>query len=128
MTKSYYEAHVTILADPDIAKPIIESLKWKFSAIDGDINFGDGVKCYATRQFNAKISQEEMVKTLHNVADEIEANGLNVIRRKVELVIYDDRSSLVRPCSGGCIECHIDDYEERDMHRKNAPFASDSLK
>lgn len=109
MTKSYYEAHVTMTGDRDRLRHLTKALSWKFSAIDGDINLGDGVKMYATRQFNARLGDEAVVAELNEIADTLEAGGAAVLRRKVERVIYDDRSSLVKPCDGGCIECHLDD-------------------
>jgi hypothetical protein len=112
MTKTYYEAHVTMLGQPNDLAPIVRETGWRFSAIDGDANLGDGVKCYATRQFNSRIPQDEMVRILHATADDLVEKGAQVLRRKVEIVIYDDRSALVRPCSGGCVECHADDLPE----------------
>ncbi len=102
--KNYYEAHITMEGDPQKLRPVVESVGWKFSCIEGDINLGDGVKCYATRQFNARVGDERIVQILNGTADGL-ASVAKVLRRKVELVIYDDRSSLVRPCDGACPEC-----------------------
>lgn len=104
MTISYYEAHVTLLAEPSAARPLVEGLGWKFSAIDGDPVLGAGVKCYATMLFNLRIGEAEALKRLHTVANTLKASGLQVTRRKVEQVIYDDRSDKVR-CEGDCPEC-----------------------
>ena len=103
--KTYYECHITMMGDIKVAKEICEDLKWKFSAIDGDANLGNGVKLYATRQLNSRLFVDDVVSQLLKTADKFTKNGLNVIRRKVETVLYDDRSSLVRPCDGSCPEC-----------------------
>lgn len=110
MAISYYECHITLEGNPDTIRPFVEREKWKFSAIDGDIALGDGLKCYATRHFHRKLPPEEVIEILNKVADRLEEAYLTVIRRKVELVIYDDRSSKVGTCDGACVECHIDDY------------------
>ena len=98
--------------DPEKIEPLVHEWNWKFSAIAGDIVLGDGVKCYATRHYNAKLGVDIVLGFLHNVADDLEKQNVKVIRRKVEMIIYDDRSSKVKPCDGGCIECHLDDYGE----------------
>jgi hypothetical protein len=111
--KTYYECHITMESkDPhsrQIAHEFTEHMKWKFSAIDGDIIVGDGVKLYATKHFNSRLSQAEVKGELLRAARRLEAHGVTVIRRKVELVIYDDRSSKVDACNGGCVECHLED-------------------
>jgi hypothetical protein len=114
MTKSYYECHITMEPTPrhlnrGYTQAIVEAYRWKFSAIDGDPVTGPGVKLYATRHYNLKLGDEAVLQALHHVADAFIAAGINVTRRKVERVIYDDRSSKVRPCSTACPECHLDD-------------------
>lgn len=105
---SYYECHITMEGNPEKIRPVVESRKWKFSCIDGDINLGDGIKCYATKQFNKKFDAKTIQSKLFDMAIVIEHFDIRVLRRKVEVVIFDDRSSKVR-CTGGCIECHLDD-------------------
>lgn len=110
MTKSYYECHITLLGDPVVLEPLVRDLKWKFSCINGDPVMGDGVKCYATMLFNNRMGDDLVLQTLLDAADYLEKVGCEVIRRKVERVIYDDRSDKVNfKCTGGCAECHLDD-------------------
>lgn len=117
---AYYELHVTMQTAEDgrltsgvraEVRHAVEDRKWRFSVIDGDINMGDGLKMYATRQFSVRNSEAEVTTLLHETADALaRLPGVEVIRRKVERVIYDDRSSKVRTtCDGACPECHTDE-------------------
>ena len=105
--KEYYEAHITMLGKPATIKPLVESLGWKFSAIDGDPVLGPGLKCYATTFFNPKkLSKEKAINELDNAAITLAyQHGVKVTRRKIELVIFDDRADKVN-CDGGCPECN----------------------
>lgn len=111
--KRYYELHITLddAGDPDTRMKMqneVLAYGWKFSAIDGDPVTGPGVKCYATTHLNERFGEEAAIKYLHRHANSLD-EAFRVTRRKVELVLYDDRSSKVRPCDGGCPECHLDD-------------------
>ncbi|KGM36115.1 hypothetical protein [Inquilinus limosus] len=114
MSTTYFECHVTMVGDPAQLRPMVEEVGWKFSQIDGDPVLGEEVKCYATMLFNARKDQEWVLNQLLATADALEGYGATVLRRKVERVLYDDRSSAVRfQCNGACPECHLDDYVER---------------
>lgn len=122
--KPYYEVHITMLGTPAAIRPYVESHGWKFSAIDGDPVLGDGLKCYATTFFNRKLEPEEVIRRRNAVADALVAVGIKVIRRKVELVIDDDRGELAGACNGSCPGCHLDDIApkvyvmtDEDRHR-----------
>lgn len=112
MTKSYFECHVTMEAAPEDrgrVEDAVNAIGWKFSAIDGDIVMGVGVKFYATRHFNARFAESDVLARLLHAAAQIGLAGIKVTRRKVERVIFDDRSASVRPCDGACPECHLED-------------------
>lgn len=118
MTKRYYELHITLddLGDRRVRERmqvVVLAMPWKFSAIDGDPVTGPGVKCYATTHLNTKVGEEFALGHLLGSAAHLERAGFEVTRRKVELVLYADRSSKVRPCDGGCPECHLDDHHRR---------------
>ena len=90
--KEYYELHVTMesIVHPQVIKKAVEEIGWKFSSIAGDPVLGDGVKTYGTKHFNAnKHSHGEMVEEVDRAAASIQRRGINVVRKKVELVVYD---------------------------------------
>lgn len=107
--RTYYEAHVTLIGRPAAVEPLVRAARWKFSHIEGDEVFGAGLKCYATRQFKSSIPREHILNELQGVADRLVEQGCTVVRRKIELVLYDDRSSAIRfTCDGACPECHTE--------------------
>lgn len=103
--KKYYEAHITFLGHPSTLRPEVEKQGWRFSTINGDPVLGEGIKCYATTFFNARRTETEVIEVLHATARIFSELGHKVIRRKIELVLHDDRSRDV-PCEGSCLECH----------------------
>jgi len=95
--KEYYECHVTMVGRSDLIRLVVERSGWLFSAIDGDPDLGPGVKCYATKQFNAKNPKEDVVKAVESIAVYLGSyDCCDVVRSKVELVVYDSRS---KPCA-----------------------------
>ena len=112
----YYEAHITMKGDPAVIRQLVEDTNWKFSSIDGDINLGDGIKCYATTQFNKKLGDEKIIDLLKGTAAFLKMRGVEILRRKVEIVIYDDRSSKVGACLGeGCGVCHTEEEQRNEL-------------
>lgn len=120
--KRYYECHVTFEPPPapdggsgKVAEEHVESFGWRFSAIDGDIVQGAGTKYYATRHFNEKLPTYRVLESLETMSNILSRFGYNVTRRKIELVIYDTRSSQV--CPDDCLQCMIP-MESGIKHRK----------
>ena len=93
MSKNYYECHVTFMAstDDDPATMAPTATGWKFSQIDGDPVLGGGVKSYFTRQFRESIPLEDVRYRVDEIAEVLTAQGYEVLRRKVELVVYDSK-------------------------------------
>ncbi len=103
--KNYYECHVTMTGDVKELRSLVERHGWKFSAIDGDPVMGSGVKCYATMLYNLTVGQQECVDRTVYLAIKLGALGANILRRKAELVVFDDRSALAASaCDGACCE------------------------
>lgn len=98
----YYEAHITILEDRPrkLIQDAVEQIKWKFSAIDGDPVLGKRVYCYATKHYPLRIGKDIAVQDLLIAARRL---GLNVVRRKIEQVIFDDRFGDCATCPKGVI-------------------------
>lgn len=103
--KNYYECHITMLGDPETIKPLVERVGWKFSCINGDPVLGDGVKCYATMLYSKLHGDNWVQMQLLSTAAMLAKSGALILRRKVELVIYDDRD-VSAVCDGGCCEAN----------------------
>jgi hypothetical protein len=68
-----------------------EELGWAFSCITGDAQLGNETFCYATGHFNDTRKAIEDTKIMTEVFIMM---GFEVLRRKVEHIIYDERFSL----------------------------------
>jgi hypothetical protein len=81
-----------MVGDKEQIKAFVESKGWKFSAIDGDPTYGEGVKCYATKHYNYKKLKLGRVDVLvHSLGQYLRDQGVRVMREKVELVCVDRR-------------------------------------
>jgi len=88
--KPYYECHVTFL---DPGYPPDDLAGWTFSRIDGDPNLGAGVKCYLTRHLPERIGLDEAIGQTHYAMGFLQAKHIEVLRCKVELVVYDTKQT-----------------------------------
>lgn len=89
MTKPYYEVHITFMQEKNSS--IFVSDRWKFSMIDGDPILGKGVKCYLTRQYPRSKSTNVIKNEIEEIASRLTKLNCKVIRKKIELVIFDER-------------------------------------
>jgi len=95
MFKPYYECHVTFMSQPTLLSEIARELKkWKTSAIDGDPLLGDGVKCYLTRHYSGDESREILHADMDHAAQRLKSRSLEVLRHKIELVVWDSRAAV----------------------------------
>jgi hypothetical protein len=92
-----YECHITMMAKDDLQTVAIENLVhaigWSFSKIDGDPLLGPGVKCYATTHYADIVAEEEVILRLGMTVGELTKNGCEVVRCKVEKIVFDRRFS-----------------------------------
>lgn len=93
--KQYYECHLTcmelVVDNTKKFKEACDEIGWTWSFIDGDPDLGSGIKCYATKQFNSKNTDDEIVQALLFARDALRRRDVNVIRAKVEVVVFDER-------------------------------------
>lgn len=89
----YYEVHITMETDPVRARAAVEGLGWTFSCIDGDPVLGRGIKCYATTFYKARKEVPAVQAELDDAAQRLRDAGCHVIRKKIELVVFDERLS-----------------------------------
>lgn len=92
----YYECHITLNeSDPEQIQDLENALnrvEWRFSKIDGDPVLGKGIKCYGTRHYNYNLNKPDaIIQTVENCGMWLKSIGYNVVRTKVEIVIYDNK-------------------------------------
>lgn len=92
MSKQYYECHITMRGPAAEIEPLVKAERWKFSAIDGDPVLGRGVLCYATHHFKKSLDTVDVIIAMGIVAARLQDQGVEVIRQKVELVVYDTKT------------------------------------
>lgn len=93
MDKPYYELHITMSCGDSNERNNValqaEAIGWKFSAIDGDPNLGPGIKLYATAHRNGRTPVDVVREDLEDAANKLGEAGISVIRRKIEMVLFD---------------------------------------
>lgn len=89
-----FEWHVTIEptenGDRTLLKDAIERLGIKYSCIYGDLLLGDRLLCYATGHAETfKTAEKQMNFTAH----QLDLMTFKVLRRKIELIVYDEKGA-----------------------------------
>jgi hypothetical protein len=102
--KPYYECHITFMmpggcAAPDTIRYLEKNTGWRFSQIDGDPVLGPGSKCYLTKHYpastntsHATAEADRAVQLMEKVARFVSSAELQVLRQKVELVLFDTKA------------------------------------
>jgi hypothetical protein len=87
-----YECHVTVLAT-EVNRGALTNIGrqdgWKTSFVDGDPDLGKGTRFFMTSHYT---SQEEAIINTNLIANRINGEGFEVIRRKIEHVVADTRA------------------------------------
>lgn len=90
----YYELHVTMekVQDVKACRLFLSSQMWHYSCINGDAVLGDRTLHYGTRAVNGDSTLSHVKAVLNNMVNELTSGGYTVLRRKIEMVIYDERT------------------------------------
>lgn len=87
--KDIFECHITFDRKyGDQVRGIAKQFGWKYSQIDGDPVLGKDVFCYLTSHDDHFIN---MNTRMTQVAEASEDAGAKVLRKKIELIIYDTK-------------------------------------
>lgn len=97
---SDYECHITLhRADGQRAAELISTAyrgdndTWKTSEIARDPVLGDATYFYLTAYDDNLLT---MHQRMHALAKMLTANGIQVVRLKIELIVYDLRCALIK--------------------------------
>ena len=87
-----YECHITLRrADGSKAEEIAKLLHWKYSQIDGDPVLGKEVFAYLTTHSNDMLTIHKRMTT---AVDHLRSVGIEVVREKIELIVYDTKAKV----------------------------------
>lgn len=89
-----YECHITIQYSPNFVtelEGLCNTLGWKYSQIHGDPLLGKHPFAYATKHFPSTENVNMVMIELNQMAKFLTEARFKVIRRKIELVIYDSK-------------------------------------
>lgn len=85
-----YECHITVARkDGPVAEILAKEMHWKFSQIDGDPVLGKEVFAYLTTHDNDLL---QMQRRMNYAVTALRDQGVEVIREKIELIVYDTKA------------------------------------
>lgn len=88
----YYECHITMLGPKGFLENLVITLpKWKYSCIWGNPILGNSDFSYATAHFSMNLTEEQVIGFMNATAAYLKDGGAEIVRQKVEVVIYDTR-------------------------------------
>jgi hypothetical protein len=88
-----YECHITVRrADAEKAQIVASEHHWKFSQIDGDPVLGKEVFAYLTTHDS---DVRRMFKRMELAVVNLKNSGVEVIREKIELIVYDTKKLVI---------------------------------
>lgn len=91
-----YECHITISSDDAaVGEQVADELHWKTSEIARDPVLGQATYFYLTSH---DTDTERMFRRMRQCSTTLLNSGVNVIREKIELIIYDTKGK-VQTCS-----------------------------
>lgn len=86
-----YECHLTMSPVQTRDKYTVEGMGLSYSQIDNDPDLGKGSRAYATFHRDGSIDMCQVIADLEKYNNYLLEAGAKVIRRKIEVVIYDRR-------------------------------------
>lgn len=87
-----FESHLTMhVNDGRIVEEIGHGLGWKYSQIEGDALMGPKPYCYLT---GYDPDGKALLARANDLKRQIEANGVEVLRVKIEEIVYDTKTGV----------------------------------
>lgn len=87
-----YECHITIKAEAaNIGEKVAAEMQWKTSEIKRDPILGPDTHFYLTAH---DTDLGRMTRKMHHTACYLENEGAEVLRKKIELIVYDTKTGV----------------------------------
>lgn len=87
-----FECHVTVPRQHAAeAEKVAKEVHWKFSQIDGDPVLGKETFAYLTTH---DTDYSRMMRRMSSLSDRLDGLGVEVLREKIELIMYDTKKGV----------------------------------